>query len=259
MGGNNSKSTSDILNESITNVLMSNSSSCKQNNIARQNISITDINTTCGLNINGINQESTQTPNFSCSNNSSNNNVLMNELKNKLDQNIEQQLKGLNLGNENKNNISNKIKNIITNNIRMDNISKCVSKNFNSQDIIIKNINATCNDCNKPCPPLYDCSKMYEKCNVNIMNIGQKLTQNAVAKCMLDNKIINEAITTIDNDIKQKNKSILDGFNFDITASLGSLTSSFIPMMICLVLCMILSSSSLIPSLNNNNSNIDYE
>lgn len=242
MGNQQSKSTavSDVLNKATTNVLLTNSNNCAQNNSQRQSILLNNIDlrgTGCSLNISGIHQDATQMPNFSCSAQASNDADLMTKLQTAIDQEAQSKVSGMGgaINSESVSKSVTKLKNIVSTNLKVSNLSQCVQNNMQSQEQVISNIFSGCPlYCNTGCQSGYDCDTTL--CKFNINDLGQVATQKAVASCLTENTNIAQAIQDISSDLKQKVASSNTGI--DIMALLGSW---MIPLIICIVSIFLIS------------------
>lgn len=232
---------SDVVNKSVTNVLLNTSSSCKQSNTSVQKLDFSNITAGegCSLNFNNISQTSTQTPNFSCSNSASNEQNLLNQFKTQLDQQAQSTVAGLAgaLNSQSSSQIVNNLKNKIENNINISSVSQCVQDNIAKQKQNYNKIVASCpgycrnlQQCVGVDPKLCDMSK----CSTNFSNISQAITQAAVGQCMSSNTNVTKAINDASNQISQIAKSENKGIDF--AASLASLGVWFLPLIICVVL-----------------------
>jgi hypothetical protein len=232
---------SDVVNKSVTNVLLNTSSSCKQSNTSVQKLDFSNITAGegCSLNFNNISQTSTQTPNFSCSNSASNEQNLLNQFKTQLDQQAQSTVAGLAgaLNSQSSSEIVNNLKNKIENNINISSVSQCVQDNIAKQKQNYNKIVASCpgycrnlQQCVGVDPKLCDMSK----CSTNFSNISQAITQAAVGQCMSSNTNVTKAINDASNQISQIAKSENKGIDF--AALFASLGVWFLPLIICVVL-----------------------
>lgn len=223
MGNQQSRSTAiqDVVNKSITDVLLTSSSTCSQSNSAVQKIEISGVDTGpyCRLNITDINQTSVMTPNFTCSSNNTNNTSLMTDFQNKLDNNAKSAVSGLslNLNSESNATAITTLKNEIKNNISVSNVSSCVQNNFSDQSFISRGARsgcpAYCGNING-CPAGNTCD--LNLCSVNFGNINQTLVSSAVGNCLSSNSNLTSAINTAANTLQtsadSSNSGVLGGF-----------------------------------------------
>lgn len=241
MGNQTSTSTAimDVVNQATTNVLMSSSSKCSQNNTQKQSIDIGNIDTSgtgCSINISGIHQTAVQTPNFSCSSDSSQTADLQSQLKTAIKQQADAAVSGIGgaFNSEAVSNATTKLQNIINTNVNISNVSSCVQDNLQDNDFKLHFLKSGCPGyCNEGCDKYHTCDM--SKCNLNISNISQTATQAAVANCTQKNSALTSAITSIANDLTQSATSKNTGV--DLLASLGS---AFVPILISVILFIII-------------------
>jgi hypothetical protein len=214
MGAVKSKveSTSNIVNEAITDVLMESSSSCQNNQTIFQEQDISDIKIIgCSLN---IMQSATASLNLSCSQDTTQNSELATKFSNTLDKKLESSVKGIMIGlsdTEVKSveNLVNKVKN----SINISNVASCVASTLINQKQKLGKIEV-------------DCTKLPVGAS-SIVSFNQVVVSNAVAKCMQSNSAANQAITELDNKIKTAQSAQTVGLD------LAALASSIIPCVIC--------------------------
>jgi hypothetical protein len=234
MGNQQSISTaiSDTVNKSMTNVLMSSSSSCTQNNTISQTLTFNNIDlkdTGCTPDFNNINQDSKQSPNFTCSSDNSNNTELLSQFKTQLDQEAKATAENFPIGNQQSMTTTiNNIVNDVTANIDIAQLSTCVQTNSTTQSQIYENIKSGCPKfCNDGCPKGNSCDKSL--CKVNFSNINQYATQSAVGSCLSSNSNVQKIITDASNTIKQSASSTTKGVDIaGIVNSIGDAISSVI-------------------------------
>lgn len=232
---------SDTVNKSMTNLIMSNSSTCEQNNNSVQTLKIKDIvaKDGCSLTISDIDQNMTISPNFSCTSDSSNEADLLAKFKTQLSQDANATISGFSsaINSSVSTDVKNKIINDITSNINVSNTSKCVQNNIAEQYASFSNITASCPIyCRSPTVAATLCAKNpsvcdFSKCDVKIKDISQNITQTAVADCLSSQANITKVIADVSNDIDQKAISKDEGI------SVGGI-------MILLAICFLLFMSS---------------
>lgn len=229
-----SEAVSNTVTNSVTNVLVNNSASCGQNNSAAQTLTFKNIDAgNCNVDFTNISQQTAQTPNFSCSSESTSNSELQTALKTALQQAAKSELSGLSgaiVSNSLSTTVSNVVNNISTN-INMSNTSSCVQNNLTTQEQVYQNIKE---GCPKSCSATSDISKltpaqilaMNQLCTINFNNISQTMTQAAVAKCLSNNKAIQEAVAQISTEVKQEATAVNSGIS--VAASGGASICCFI-------------------------------
>ena len=223
----------DTINDTVTNVMVSNQSLCGQNNSAIQSINIGNINAKgCGFNMSGITQTSVQKPNFSCFSSQTNNASLLTSLKNSLQQQATSELSGLGgaINSQSLSTTASTLVNDITNNMNLTNLSSCIQNNIASQEFSQGNINVQCPSCcNNPGP---SCNQ--RNCVVNISNLSQQLTQSAVANCLSENSNLLSVINQIASEISQKTASSNTGISMSLLGGIGGIVLLIILIIIIL-------------------------
>lgn len=240
----------DVVNKATTNVMMSNSSKCAQNNTQSPSIEISNIDTSgtgCSINVSGISQTAVQTPSFSCLNDSSQTADLQSQLRTALQNEADSAVSGLGgaLNSEAVSKATTKLQNIVETNVNISNLSSCIQNNLQNQDFKLNFLKSGCpRYCDTGCPTGFTCDM--NKCNLNINNISQTATQAAVTNCTSKNTVLNNGITDISNDLSQSAKSKNSGIElFASLTSLGGLGSFMIPLIISIILCIIIALSSM--------------
>lgn len=223
MGNQQSSSNviSDTVNKSVTNVLVSSSSTCGQSNSLTQSQVFKNIkgDLGCSVNISGVSQTANQTPNFTCSSNTSNSTELLSQMQTQLKQEAEAAVKNSTIGNaEARTSNINKIINDVSTNIDIASVSSCVQDNFLKQSQGVDTISASCPSyCRDPSicvqmapydPKFCDMSK----CAVDISNFTQASVQGAVGNCLASNqnyqKILSESANTVSQIAKAENTGV---------------------------------------------------
>ncbi len=228
MGNQQSRSSivQDVVNKSVSNVLMSSSSSCSQNNSMSQDLNISDIIVHGGsLEVSGISQTGQQIPNFTCSSDSANSSSLANQFKTQLDQQATSALSGLGgaANSESNSSVVGNLKNEIEQNINISNVSKCVQDNLAKQKTNIGKFEINVPGyCATGCPPGYSCDM--DACTVKVKDISQSLTQSAVGQCMASNQNLQQAINSASNQIKTS--SVAENKGIDVAGMFNSLVSA---------------------------------
>ena len=233
---------SSTVNKAVTNVMLSNSNTCSQNNSSVQNLSFTRIRAGpgCNLNFNDISQTNTQTPNFSCASQSNQQSSLQTALQAALSQAVKSETGGIGgalNSTSNSKTVSNLI-NDITNNVNISNTATCLQNSMASQDMPYDLINSSCPAvCNNPnvVPPA-------GLCTVNFNNIKQVLTQKATANCLSENSSFNEAINKATAEVSQIAASENTGFNplKDLANLVGGAANMYIVSIIVVICCCLL-------------------
>jgi hypothetical protein len=235
------QSVNKTVNESISNVLMSNSSTCGQNNTATQQFDLSNVTAGdgCSLDISSK-QISVQTPNFTCLSDSSQSSALQSSFETTLKQKAEAAVSGLSgaLSTSAKSLNWSDIENKITSNINIANTAACVQNNLASQSAAISAIASSCpslcrnSNIDVANMNAEQISALDNLCKVKIGSV-QDLTQAAVASCTSNNSAITDVTNTITNDMDQESKAKNTGANLfeSLIALLG------LPLFIGLILC----------------------
>lgn len=234
MGNQSSKARTEtnIVNESITNVLMSSSQSCSANMSANQELTFSDIKTRgCTVNFKDISQEADLTQNFSCSQNSDQSSELAAKFKTELDVKTEALTKGMTIGsNSSESETLTNLKNKVVANINISSIATCVANAISNQKLSFGKLDI-------------DCTGADDK-SLNFNNIKQKLTMTQVAKCIQSNKAASEATTEFENKLKLMTTAKTEGI--DLFASLASLGSFMVPTIISVIIAIVILSFCMI-------------
>jgi hypothetical protein len=227
-----SDSISEIVNSSITNVMMERSSNCSSNNSLSQEIVFNNIKSGpgCNLKFSNISQKSLQAPNFSCSSDSQNDSDLTSKFMSELNQKAATAVAGIGgaLNSEANSQTISKLKNQITNNIKVSQISQCVQNTIADQKQMYSLIEGSCPKyCDNPSScvaPLIAAgmspsdpmlAKMcdVDKCTMSFDNITQNLTQKAVGNCVSKDANITKAVDEASTQLEQTTSSKNTGWN----------------------------------------------
>ncbi len=207
MGAAQSKNTSvvGIVNKSVSDVVMSNTSKCSSESKNIQNMSFSDIKIKgCKTNFSNISQTADVNVNFSCIQNNKNESELLNEFKTSVDKNLKASLGGLPsaiLTNTENTAVTN-IRNEIESKLNISNISDCMNKTYNDQRLEFGKIDI-------------DCTGLDPKDRiVSFDNISQKLVQTLVAKCVADLTNISEIKNPIEEKVTVKEQAENKGIDF---------------------------------------------
>lgn len=220
------KTETNIVNESITNVLMSSSQNCTANMSSDQELTFSNIKTKgCTVNFRDISQEADLSQNFSCSQNSDQSSELAAKFKTELDANTEALTKGMTIGsNSSEAETLTNLKNSVTANINISSIATCVANFIAKQKLAFEKIDV-------------DCTGADDK-SLNFNNIKQKLTMTQVAKCIQSNKAAADATAALENKLKLMTTAKTEGI--DLFASLASLGSFMVPTIISVILSIVI-------------------
>lgn len=213
MGASVSKSasSSDIVNKAATQVLLSSSQSCSQNNLSNQEINFNNIHAKdgCKLNFSGINQTSVMRPDFSCAQSSENAAKIASEMKNKMELEAKAntgQLIGIG---GSFSDAHSKLINDVSNNVNISSLSKCVQDNISKQTMNYSDITLEgCNICSSSCNSDPVCIK--ECTTTDFKDINQNLISKSIGDCLSEQKTVAEAVTKYDNDVKAITSSLTE-------------------------------------------------
>lgn len=244
MGNQQSSSNiiNDTVNKSLSNILISSSSSCSQTNSLEQSQVFSNITGEegCSVSITDVNQMSQQSPNFTCASSKTNDSELMAKFKTELEQQAEAHIKNSTIGNaESRVENSNKLVNDIVNNISISNISSCVQDNFLKQSQGVNNIKASCPSfCRQPevCVQLAKINPAFatafcdsSKCNINMSGFNQSAIQGAIANCLAEDTNYQKALGESANTLTQMAETTNDGVDVSkIVDSAGNAVSNII-------------------------------
>lgn len=232
----------DTVNQSISNVLISSSSNCAQNNTLENTQIFKNITPDegCSLSFTNISQTAQQSPNFTCSSNATNDSQLATQFKNDLQQEIDKKVSNFPIGYASDvSEITNKLVNDITNNISISNVSSCVQNNMLQQKQEFDTIKGSCPSyCNKGnsqmcvdlakiSPSLAATTCDMSKCDITFNNITQSSIQSAVGNCLSSNSNYQSILSETATELSQVSKSENTGVNLS-----SVLTASFLPLLI---------------------------
>lgn len=239
----------EVINKSITNVLIENSSSCTQNNSIIQDINISRIKSAqgCNLEISGISQQAIQAPNLTCISSSANTTDLMNKIEAKLKQEAKASAESGIGKSDSKTNSTSKLINEVKNNMNISNVVSCVQNTLAQQSMNISDIEISCPKFCQTMKPS-DCNgsgaeKACALCTAKITDIRQTIVQEAVSKCLNNNETLTKAINEAAADFTQSATSSSKGNDvFGFLSSFG--TISIILIITIAIVCLSSSSSS---------------
>lgn len=198
------KSGAEIINKSITEVIVSNSSSCSQSSSGIQSISISDIKLKyCPLYIT-VDQSNATTMELTCLNTTVSDTELQNQFKSNLEAKVASEIKGLNFGlSKSQTDNMTSIVNEIQNKINIQNIAQLVQNSINEQIVSIDKIEVEC----------------YPDQDVSF-NINQTLILNNVAKMTNKNANAISSINTLDNFLKTETSSKIAGLESNVVLAI---------------------------------------
>jgi len=211
----------------VSNIIVSSSQNCSGNIDINQEMTFSDIKTKgCTLNFSNISQESTISQNFSCAQNSDNSADLQSKLKESLDAATEAATKGMTIGlNSSDSETITRLKKDVVSNVNISSIANCVASAIAGQKMLFEKIEA-------------DCTLADDK-TVTFNNIKQLVTITQVTKCIQENSQALKSVNDFENELKIRTSASTSGIELpDFLASLASLGSGLIPIIICiLILC----------------------
>lgn len=198
------KSGAEIINKSITEVIVSNSSSCSQSSNGIQSISISDIKLKyCPLTI-IVDQSNATTMELTCLNTTVSDTELQNQFKSNLEAKVASEIKGLNFGlSKSQTDNMTSIVNEIQNKINIQNIAQLVQNSINEQIVSIDKIEVEC----------------YPDQDVSF-NINQTLILNNVAKMTNKNANAISSINSLDNFLKTETSSKIAGLESNVVLAI---------------------------------------
>lgn len=189
----------DILNESLTTVIMDSSINCSVQQSSNQDLSFNDLKFKyCDVNIKDINQSTKLSTNVTCAQDINQNSLLQNKFLNELNQKLESKVKDVSISpglsiTESVNNF----KNVVRNNISITNIANCVANTISSQKLAFEKLEFEC----------------YRGQKINISNVQQSIVSNIISKCTQSVQSVVVAAADLDNKVKQNNTSTTQGMN----------------------------------------------
>lgn len=200
MGGANSKNSTDILNEAITNVLMQNSMNCTQAVDTTQIITIKniDINKCTNVNIGNIDQTANLSPNLKCAQQTQNSADIMSKISDEIKQKAESVIKNIPVASKTDAENIAKITNLVENNIDIVNIVNCAQQTTARQITNIEGIKVTCPDSGG---------------TFSINGIKQNIIANGVVDCNSKNENTVKVTNDMQALIDQSAKAEIDGWD----------------------------------------------
>lgn len=213
-----SSTVSNIINKSITDIIIKNSQNCSQSNSSSQKLNISQLKTKgCPVKISNISQNSTSSPNFECYASILNSTDFKNNFANAIKQNAESETKGVGGAIASVASSATSSNNIteIQNNLNIENLSKCIQNNSADQIANINNIEVDCSPCYGDFCKSNPSSEMCIFCKggITIDNITQKVLQTAVGNCTIGNTSMQKTISDIANKVDQDASSKVSGID----------------------------------------------
>lgn len=185
----NSVSSTSILNDIVTDIVISARQECASRSANLQNISISDIKTDgCPIKITDINQTMNVKSELDCTAKQDLVADLTNKLTEKLSQKAEAETSGLSgalSSSANSVNLANSITKV-KNNVDVELLSSCLMENLNSQKISLSGLR---------------CRNSKE--GITISNISQSIIGTAVGKCFSEQGAVTQAETELDRSFEQ--------------------------------------------------------
>lgn len=233
------KTVNETINESMTNIVATNSSKCGQDTVATQTLNFNNIETAdyCSLDMSNISQNLVLESNFTCEAAKQNDFELLKTIQNKLKQETESKVSGIPIGNPKSTaeNINKTINRNLTN-INIQNISECAQRSMAQQKLGIAKIKASCPYlCKSPTLPRGMSARGFKDvCTITFNNIGQEMKLKAVGDCVSNDTNVSKMVEEVTNIAEQSATSTVSGFDFT-----GSLLV-FIPILLIIAAIFIL-------------------
>jgi hypothetical protein len=217
MGQTQTKSVafSEVINDVMTSIVISNEQKCITDNKNVQNLSIKNIKVSgCKLII-GANQEIELNSEISCIQKLKTASDMTSEFESKLDAKIKAKTEGgVGLTTSESATIARSITKI-KNSIDISSISTCITESLNQQNAEIGSIMVKCYEWQDP-----------EERVVNMGNIKQKIIQNQVVKCMQSNDSVQKASAEIDSVLESSSQLMTKGGALALLGGGGGTSSS---------------------------------
>lgn len=250
----------DTVNKAVSNVLVTSSSSCGQNNTLESTQVFKNITADegCRLTFSDISQTAVQSPNFTCSSDTTNDSDLAAQFKSQLQQQADARASNFPIGYAETNSTTvNKLVNDIENNISISTVSSCVQNNFLTQKQEFDTIKSSCPsycrpnsqmcvDLAKVSPTLAGSICDMSKCDVEFKDISQSAIQSAVGNCLASNtnyqRVLGEASTDLSQTATTTNEGVDAGDIIDSIGTAGSnlITASSLPFIVIGVVVVLL-------------------
>ena len=242
-------SISTAVNNAVSNVMLSSSNNCGQNNNAVQTLTFSNIKALpgCSLNFSNITQESYQAPNFSCVSSSNQSSSFQTALQAALQQAVNAETSGISgaLNSATNSSAMSSIVNNIKNSINISSTASCIQNSLSTQEQIYNKLGSSCPAvCNNPNPTADQITllKTPGYCDVKFNNIRQTLTQTATANCLSENSALATAIDKASSEVSQIAASADTGFDplKDLEGIFGGAENTYIAASVVLLCCIIL-------------------
>lgn len=217
-----SKTIMSSLNKSINDIILGNTSSCKQDNIVSgvQDFSGSSADKGCKLVFKNISQDISNNSNLSCITSQTIENDLKAKLASAVKQNTEASLSGLNLGigSNVRAEAETHIASIVENKSEIKNLSECISKNIQTG---LQNFSNNRYTCPAFCSDPSMCSlEMYKagicnmkECEVGANNISQNIVNRATANCTFGQGTIQKQVSEIATTVEQTASAKTEGID----------------------------------------------
>ncbi|WIA10862.1 hypothetical protein OEZ85_011028 [Tetradesmus obliquus] len=206
---------SSIVNDVLTDVLMSSSQQCTAESSAKQVMSFKNISSVgCKVNFTNIDQAAEFTTNFTCSQASSNAADLSSQFAARLNQEVESKVKGFGgalVSSAESENISD-LQSKITNNIDISSVAACVATNVSDQLLEFGEVKVNCTGLTG------------SDAELDFNNISQRLIANHTPQCLMQQDTAAKAAADLDAVIDSKAKASNEGF--DLAGMLNNIVTS---------------------------------
>lgn len=242
MGGQSSSvQKTDIVTQSLTNIMVKTSQSCSSTSANSQNIKVGKIIASgkCKVNVGNIRQDLKVVNNLGCIQEVKTDTDLRNDIAREIKQQAEAKVEGITTNHSQSVNVNNIITEIATN-IDIESLSSCTNEVYNSQ--VLEQQGIVCSG----------------EAEVTLDDMVQTLMSKQITKCIQAQENIAKLASDLNNTIDQAAKSVSVGANFGSLGSLTSLGLGFMSPLITLI-ALVMSSLglSLIPLLMSGNEEIE--
>jgi hypothetical protein len=229
--GDKSKTVNEIVNDSLTNVMMSNSSSCTSGSGINQKLRFSDFETADGhIIIKGSEQTGTLKMNFNCLQDQGLSAQDMKSIRDQIKNDVEQKSSGFRFQPAEQE-VINKTVNQITSNASLSNTASCIANTLTDQEMVVERLKARGSG------------------NINIENLSQTAIVDTTADCIQNQSALSENMkelqTLFDSKLKQENKgldifAIFTSF-FSMISNLGTtyMIMCGVVSLGCILLCIV--------------------
>jgi hypothetical protein len=218
------KTVNEMITNTVTNVAVSNSSSCSADGSAKQTLSLSDVNAGGDIDIGNISQDAKVTVNMNCLQRDITDVNTMRQIQNDLKNSVQQATSGFQFQPSDQETI-NRTENNITSNANLSSIAQCMANTFTNQDLVLSHITA--------------------KGNIKIHDLAQTAVAATASECVQEHLSKNSDVQTLQGLIDSKTTQEAKGI--DLASIFNSLFGAYATMgqaaiagsVCCIVVCIL--------------------